>query len=272
MEFTVSGFVGSQENAQAASPVPEASSEAAAPRKSVVQVLFPGWGKTLAYYNDLFDLKAGDRVYVDGKLDGQLGVVTSVNYNFKIKLSEYKRVIALVNTDVHGKFYMAGSQFVTFDPSVLPPAQTTLWFRAPASEEEVYVTSDDDFSFPLNHLQEMGIDSTIAERGHHYYLENHVQYLCLNGTKGYAIVRGTRAYTVEFEYHDGIISKPVCDCFCSYPCKHEFAVMLQLRETLDFVQKQYAKEYATTGCFSAICKETLFAFAVSGKECGSFTM
>ena len=57
--------------------------------------------------------------------------------------------------------------FVTFDPNVLPPAQVTLWFRAPASEEE---------------------------------------------------------------------------------------------------------EYAQTGCFAAICKETLFAFAVSGKECGSFTM
>ena len=99
-----------------------------------------------------------------------------------------------------------------------------------------------------------------------------MQYLCLNGTRGYAIVRGSQAYTVEFEYCDGIISKLVCDCFCSYPCKHEFAAMLHLRETLDFVQKQYAKEYAQTGCFVAICKETLFAFAASGKECGSFTL
>lgn len=31
-------------------------------------------------------------------------------------------------------------------------------------------------------------------------------------------------------------------------------------------------EYAQTSCFVAICKETLFAFSVSGKECGSFTM
>ena len=121
MEFTINGFVGSQENAQAASPSPEATPEAAVPRKSIVQVLFPGWEKTLAYYNDL-------------------------------------------------------------------------------------------------------------------------------------------------------ISKLVCDCFCSYPCKHEFAAMLHLRETLDFVQKQYAKEYAQTGCFTAICKETLFAFAVDGKQCGSFTL
>ena len=37
-----------------------------APRKSVVQVAFPGRGASLAYYNDLFDLHVGDIVYVDG--------------------------------------------------------------------------------------------------------------------------------------------------------------------------------------------------------------
>ena len=38
------------------------------------------------------------------------------------------------------------------------------------------------------------------------------------------------------------------------------------------IQQQYAGAYTQTSCFAAIYKETLFAFAVSGKECGSFTM
>ena len=101
MKFTINGFISSQNPAQSASPLSEAPPAASAPRKSVVQVHFPGWDKGLAYYNDQFDLKPSDRVYVDGKLEGQLGIVTAVNYNFKIKLSEYKRVIALVDTDVH---------------------------------------------------------------------------------------------------------------------------------------------------------------------------
>ena len=42
----------------------------------------------LTYFNALFDLKDGDRVYVDGKLEGQLGHVVDVSYNFKIKISE----------------------------------------------------------------------------------------------------------------------------------------------------------------------------------------
>ena len=76
----------------------------AAPRKSVVQVHFPARGLTCAYYNDTFDLHKGDIVYVDGKLEGLRGRVVDVSYNFKIKLSDYKRVIGKADTDVKGDF------------------------------------------------------------------------------------------------------------------------------------------------------------------------
>jgi len=103
-------------------------------------------------------------------------------------------------------------------------------------------------------------------------MENRVRYLCLNGTKGYAIVEGTRAYTVEFEYQNGTVRNLLCDCYCSYPCKHEVAAMLQLRETLGLIEKQYAGEYAASGYFAAIAKGTLFDFAIAGKEKGCFTL
>ena len=92
----------------------------------------------LTYFNDLFDLKVGDRVYVDGKLEGQLGHVVDVSYNFKIKISDYKKVIAVVDTNVHGQFHMAGSHFVTFDPATIPAAQISMWFKAPAKEDDEY--------------------------------------------------------------------------------------------------------------------------------------
>lgn len=62
-------------------------------KESVVRVYFPARGFACSYYNDKFDLKKGDGVYVDGKLEGLLGFITEVSYCFKIKLSEYKRVI-----------------------------------------------------------------------------------------------------------------------------------------------------------------------------------
>lgn len=242
------------------------------PRKSVVQVYFTGKNTTLTYYNDQFDLHPGDMVYVDGKLEGHRGRVTDVNYNFKIKLSDYKHVIAVVDTTVNGQFFMAGSHFVTFDRAALPSSKVVTWFKAPVKEEEEIVSGSDDSSFNLDDLKGMKISPAIAERGHEYYMDNKVRYISNDGDRGYAIVEGSEAYEVEFSYHYGEISGLVCNCFCSYNCKHEFATMLQLKETLELIEKHYAAEYERTGYFAAVTKGTLFAFAIDGKETGSFTI
>lgn len=243
-----------------------------APRKSVVQVRFPDRGTTLAYYNDQFDLHCGDIVFVDGKLEGLRGRVVDVNYNFKIKISEYKRVIAVADTEVHGQFHMAGSHFVTFNSAALPSNKVATWYIAPPKEEDEYVSGTDDSSFRLDDLKGFKVSESVADRGHEYYMENKVVYICIDGTSGYAIVKGSSPYEVEFTYSDGEISGLVCSCSCSYNCKHEVAAMLQLRETLELIEKYYADEYECTGYFAAVNKGTLFAFAIDGKDVGSFTL
>ena len=165
MRFTISGFGGASKEGQETPAAREAEPVSAAPRKSVVQVCFPETGRSLAYYNDRFSLKAGDRVYVSGKLEGVLGIVTSMNYNFRIRLSEYQKVIFQVKTRVHGRFYMSASHFITFDSTALPAAQVTSWFRAPVGEDEEFASGNDDFSFSLEHLEEMKVTNAIAERG-----------------------------------------------------------------------------------------------------------
>ena len=244
----------------------------AAPRKSVVQVAFPGRGALLAYYNDRFDLRVGDIVYVDGKLEGQRGRVMEITYNFKIKVSDYKRVIGLADTDVHGQFYNAGSHFVTFDRAALPQSKIVTWYKAPVAEDDEYVSGTDDSSFRLDDLKGMNVSAAIAERGHDYYMENKVRYINIDGTNGYAIVEGSEPYEVEFEYRNGEISGLTCSCFCSYNCKHEFAAMLQLKETLGMIEKNYAVQYEEAGYFAAVNKGTLFSFAIDGKDSGSFTL
>lgn len=242
------------------------------PRKSLVQVYFPGQNRKLAYYNDQFDLKRGDLVYVDGKLAGILGRVISVSYSFKIRLSEYKRVIAVADTTVKGRFVMAGSHFITFDPHTLPFCQVISWFRAPVQNEEDYVIVRDGTSFSLDDLNGMDVSTVIAERGHNYYLENRVRYLSLDGTRGHAIVEGSKAYELEFQYQDGEVSDLICSCPCSYTCKHAFAAMLQLCETLEIIERRYAAEFERTGCFAAVDKNVLFDFAINRQETGSFTL
>ena len=242
------------------------------PRMSVVRIHFADRGTSLAYYNDRFDLKVGDLVYVEGKLEGVRGRVTEISYNFKIKASDYKRVIALVDTNVSGSFFMGGSHFITFNRETLPKSQAVTWFKAPPKEDEEVIIGSDDTGFFLEDLSGMKVIPAIAERGREYYLDNRVRYLCLDGTRGYAVVEGSEAYEVEFEYLNGEIRGLVCSCFCSYHCKHEFAAMLQLRETLGLVCAHYAGEYESSGYFAAIHKVALFAFAIEGRETGSFTL
>ena len=165
---------------------------------------------------------------------------------------------------------MAGSHFLSFDPATLPTAKITAWFKVPAKEEDIIISSTDDRSFRLNDLKSMDVSDTIAERGLTYYQENRVRYICVDGTKGLAIVEGSEGYySVEFEYHNGEISHLLCDCPCPYTCKHEVASMLQLWETLELIKKHYDDRYTHSGYFAAVCKASLFSFALSGKETGS---
>ena len=242
------------------------------PRKSVVQVRFLVQGASLAYYNDRFDLHVGDFVYVDGKMEGELGRVTEVNYNFKIKLSDYKRVIAQVDTNVEGQFHFAGAHFVTFDRHALPAEKVALWFKAPRKDDDEMISGSDERSFGLDDLKSMKISPAIAERGHEYYMENKVVYISMDGERGYAIVNGNDAYEVEFEYCDGQISKLTCSCFCSYNCKHEFAAMLQLKETLARIEESYSSEFERSGYFAALLKKAFLAFAVDGNAKGSLVL
>ena len=49
--------------------------QATVPVKSLVQVYFPERKQTLTYFNDQFDLKRGDFVFVDGKLKETLELI-----------------------------------------------------------------------------------------------------------------------------------------------------------------------------------------------------
>ena len=136
----------------------------------------------------------------------------------------------------------------------------------------MFASGSDDSAFLLDNLKEQPIDSAVAERGYDYYSSDKVVYIGMDTNKGYAIVEGQTAYEVDFEYKNGEISHLICSCFCSNHCKHEFAAMLQLKDVLKYIEKNYAAEYERSGCFAAIKKSTLIAFAVEMKEKGSFTL
>ena len=239
-------------------------------KKSVVEVFFPDRHLTCSYYNDMFNLKRGDIVYVEGKLEGLRGRVVEINYNFKIKLSDYKRVIGVADTNVSGEFYLAGSHFITTDSGALPFEKIITWFKAPSGEEEILSGLGDEV-FSLGDLTGMNIKNEIAERGHEYYVDNRVAYIELDHGRGRAIVTGSGPYEVEFNFADGDISGLVCNCFCTGACKHEFAAMLQLRETLGIVAQNY-ESIDPNEYLAAVNKAVFFENAVDSKTKGGFIL
>ena len=225
-------------------------------KKSVVDIFFPDRHLTCSYYNDMFDLKKGDIVYVEGKLEGKRGHVTNVNYTFKIKLSDYKRVIALVDTNVTGEFHVVGSHLITTDSKALNFEKIVTWFKAPYVEEEEFASGEDGNGFNISNLGDMDIDKATADRGYDYFIKNRVAYIEISNGKGRAIVLGTEPYEVEFNFSNGDISGLVCDCYCAGTCKHEFAVMLQLRETLDTISDKYS--FIDSSEYLAIVSKSVF--------------
>ena len=244
------------------------SQEMAKPRKSVVQVYFPHRGTGWAYYNDSFDLKVGDFVYVEGKLEGYRGQVTEVNYSFKIKLSDYKKVIAVIDTDVKGDFFLAGPRLVSFDRNAIPFSKIVNWFKAPEKDEEYAVGNDYESRFSLDNLNEMNVSSYVAE-GYDYFIENRVLFLELDGTIGRAVVEGSKIYEIEFDFKDGEISNLKCSCFCSGACKHGFAAMLLLKETLELINLDYEAE---DGYFATISKGAFMNVVMSNKLSGKISL
>ena len=238
-------------------------------RKSVVEVYFPSRHFSCSYYNDEFDLKRGDVVYVDGKLEGLQGRVTDINYTFKIKLSDYKRVIGVADTNVSGELFMANSHFVATERTVIPYEKVITWFKAP--EEEEFESSATDEAFALDDLSGMQIDKMSAERGRDYYMENRVAYIEVKDGRGRAIVRGTKPYEVEFSFRNGEISGLVCNCYCTGTCKHEFATMLQLRETLKVIGEEYGDNFGNN-YLAVINKAVFFEYAVDNKTKGSLKL
>ncbi|MBQ2245865.1 MAG: hypothetical protein II324_02295 [Selenomonadales bacterium] len=222
------------------------------PRKSVVRVQFPDRGIHLSYYNDRFDLKVGDLVYVEGKLQGLLGRVIEVNYHFKIKIAEYKRVITVVDTSIHGNLFATKENFITFERDALPREKVIAWFKAPSQEE--FAIGWDDSCFTLDDLSGMNVSKAIRKRGYRYYIDARIKYISLDNGQGYAIILGSELYEVEFECVGREIRNLYCTCLCGCNCKHEVAVMLYLKELLGFINQEYQKEYEHTGYFAVISK------------------
>ncbi len=206
------------------------------PVRSLVTVRFPGVGLALTYYNDRFALEVGDHVFVSGKYAGQLGKVEKVETRFRIRLSDYQRVLARVCPAIRGSYAAVLDRMVSFDADAVSPAEFRSWIFPPAREEDGSGAEPEDELvvgdgceldvFDLERCDE--ITEALAERALDYCRSGRVAYLAVRDGIGTAFVEGTKWYEVNFRLNGSTLREAYCDCPCPGLCKHLIAVALTL--------------------------------------------
>ena len=225
-------------------------------KQSLARVWIPGGGYTSnTYYNDRFDLKNGDIVYVEDWQNGKLlrGIVISLIKTFKIRLSDYKKVIAQADRSVQGQLYLGGQYLLGFGKETLPYEKVITWVKPPCGEDEyVAVRDEDGTSFPLDDLEKLDVPDKIRKRGEDYFDDRRVKYLEVDQERVRAIVEGTEFYEVEFTLEAGQIRSLMCDCPYPEICKHEYAAILYLKDVLKICSQWYPEQMTARNYFVAV--------------------
>ncbi len=205
--------------------VPEVLEEE--PVRSVVTVHFIN-EREYPYYNDMFNLKVGDVVYVDGKLKGIPGRVTEVTTKFKVSLDFYKRVTAKLNLEFHGVFKKSSCFMVCNNPNALTIEQTKSWYFPPREEEEKFFVGD-GYRIKLDSIMNNDdIDDVDFADAVDIVKDGEVKFITVKNGKGFAIVKRNKPHPVEFEYSNGVVSNLLCDCIKPNLCDHSLAVCIAM--------------------------------------------
>lgn len=228
---------------------------------TLVQVYFVAKDDVFLYLCEDIILHEGDHVYVSGKMKDTLGIVVDVRHQFKVRPSKYERVIAKIDTQLQGEFKIFNRLLLSFDRKSLGKEKISQWFFSPQGEEP-YISTYRPAPFPLDDLTQFPIEHARLERGLQYYKEQRVVYMCIDDRYGYAIVRGSEHYEVEFEYNNGIIEDISCNCYCDGHCKHEFAVLLELQYMLQIVESEFKNEYSKNRYVATIDKDMVWQMSV----------
>lgn len=197
------------------------------PIRSVVTVHFVN-GREYPYYNDMFDLKVGDVVYVDGKLKGISGRVTEITTKFKVSLDFYKRVIAKLNLEFHGEFKNKSRFMVCENPNAFTIEQVKQWYFPPREEKEEFFVGD-GYTVNLDNMTACeDFDDIEFSDAVDIVDDGEVKFITVKNGKGYAIIKRNKPHLVEFEYKKGVVSNLLCDCIKPGLCDHSLAVCVAM--------------------------------------------
>ncbi|MBQ9227757.1 MAG: hypothetical protein IJ168_02900 [Eubacterium sp.] len=231
-------------------------------KPNVVYVSF-GYGKIYPYLNDRFDLAVGDKVYVDGKLAGQVGEVTEVLTQFKVNLKYYKYVLAKLDFNMEGTYKKFDHFVVGTDVNAVPFDKMLAWIQAPPSsddEEDEFIYGD-GYTIDLATLDkeddededaEGGISGIVYYDGQELAENGELKFISvMSGVGKAALMHKDKIKTVDFRFDGEKLTELFCTCITPRLCEDMAAVAYVINEAIK------ALGFESTVDFSVI-EEELF--------------
>lgn len=207
---------------------PSSTVTVTAPIRSLVSISFDRMNRPLTYYNDQFDLKPGDRVFVSGKLEDEVGLVESVTTKFRIRIADYQKVISLAQTPIHGTYAPKGNMMLSYDADAPMPEDFRKWVLPPRNDEdqpENEVVFGDGYEIPLDDPSTTeSVDRAVFDRAIDICRSGRIGYISVRNGEGKAFIHGSRWYELDFSLHDNMIQEAYCECPYAGLCKHLLAI------------------------------------------------
>lgn len=220
--------------------------------KRLVEVFFGGRNMSLTYLCDKENIKVGDLVTVEGKLEEQIGVVEGVLKSFKIPKFEMKWISEILDRDATGDYFKLDDDIVSFNSTLTSEKFCTMYLDE--KYKSVQGVGDADLGIKLNEFdaRDFAENDLIALKGEALYKSNAVPFISLRDGIGKAYVRGSQWYEIDFQYKDGKMTYLACECPYFGNCKHEVALILKVKDIL-----KKLKEYENSENF-VVCQKHCF--------------
>lgn len=208
--------------------------------KNLVEVRFED-GFTLSYFSDLPEIKVGDVVTVEGKMENQIAVVKKVLKSFKKPKFEMKWISGVIDTNIAGVYFKIEDDVVSLDTTLTVEKFLSIYAGVKYKENEA--VGEDDIELNLEELEKSDLfdDELVKIRGQKLFKDGFVPFIYLKSGVGKAVVRssnGDEWYEIDFRCKRGRITYIACDCPYFGNCKHLYAFLLKLR---DFSKKFFEK-------------------------------
>ena len=227
--------------------------------KNLVEVRFED-GFTLSYFSDLPEIKVGDVVTVEGKMENQIAVVKKVLKSFKKPKFEMKWISGVIDTNIAGVYFKIEDDVVSLDTTLTVEKFLSIYAGVKYKENEA--VGEDDIELNLEELEKSDLfdDELVKIRGQKLFKDGFVPFIYLKSGVGKAVVRssnGDEWYEIDFRCKRGSITYIACDCPYFGNCKHLYAFLLKLR---DF-SKKFFEKYNNDSF--VMCKKECFNYIMS---------